>query len=81
MEFALVCTVLTCSAAACCQEEEEKRRKREKIWTRKFVLDRNKYGGHVVTIKALRENDSHSFRRYLRMSNDVFEGRMVTRSE
>ena len=61
VEDALVCTILACSAAVCCQEEEEKRRKRRKIWTRKFLLDRNKYGAHVVPVNALREKDPHSF--------------------
>ena len=61
VEDALVCTILACSAAVCCQEEEEERTKRRKLWTRKFLLDRNKYGAHVVTVYALRENDSHSF--------------------
>ena len=45
----------------CCQEEEEKQGKRRKIWTRKFLLDRSKYGAHVVTVNAIRENDPHSF--------------------
>ena len=81
VEDALACTILACSAAVCCQEEEGKRRKRRKVWTRKFLLDRNKYGAHVVTVNALRENGSHSFRIYLRMSSDVYEVRMVTRSE
>ena len=63
-----------------CQEEEEKRRKRTKIWTR-MLLDRNKNGAHVVTVNVLRESDPYSFRRYLRMSSDVYELRMITRSE
>ena len=65
VEDALVCTILVCSAAVCCQEEEEKRKKRRKIWTRKFLLDSNKYGAPAVTVYALRENDPHSFWRYL----------------
>ena len=63
-----------------CQEEEEKRRKRTKISTR-MLLDRNKNGAHVVTVNVLRESDPYSFRRYLRMSSDVYELRMITRSE
>ena len=61
VEDALFCTILACSAAVCCQEEEEKQGKRRKIWTRKFLLDRSKYGAHVVTVNAIRENDPHSF--------------------
>ena len=61
VEDALVCTKLAYSAAVYRQKEEEKRRKRRKIWTRKFLLDRNYYGGHVITVNALRENDPHSF--------------------
>ena len=45
------------------------------------MLDGNKYGAHVVTINALRENDAHSFGRYLRMSSEVYEVRMVICSE
>ena len=45
------------------------------------MLDGNKYGAHVATINALRENDPHSFGRYLRMSSEVYEVRMVTCSE
>ena len=68
MEDGLVCTILACSAAVCYQEEEEKQIK-------------NKYGAHVVTANALHENDLHSFQRYLQMSSDVYEVRIVTRSE
>ena len=32
----------------------------------------------MVTVNALRENDPHSFRRYLRLCSDVYEVRMVT---
>ena len=81
MEDGLVCTILACSAAVCCQKEEEKQRKCREIWTQKFFLDRNKYGTHVVTANALHENDLHSFQRYLQMSSDVYEVRIVTRSE
>ena len=47
----------------------------------KFLLGSNNYIAHVVTFNALRENDSHFFRKYLRMSRDVYEVSMVTRSE
>ena len=80
VEDASVCTKLACSAAVCRHKEEEKQRKRRKICTRKFLLDYNKYGAHVITVDALRENDPHSFQRYSRMSSDVYEVRMVTRS-
>ena len=46
-----------------------------------MLLDRNKNGAHVVTVNVLRESDPYSFRRYLRMSSDVYELRMITRSE
>ena len=49
VEDALVCTTLACSAVVYCQEVEEKRRQRMKIWTRKFLLDYNKYGAQVVS--------------------------------
>ena len=61
VEDALVCTILVCSAAVCCQEEEEKQRKCRKIWTRKFLLDRNNYEAHVVTDNTLGENGPHFF--------------------
>ena len=45
------------------------------------MLVHKKYGAHVVIVNAHREIDPHSFRRYFRMSSDVYEVRMVTRSE
>ena len=81
VEDALVCTTLVCSAVVYCQEVEEKRRQRMNIWTRKFLLDYNKYGAQVVTVNALRENDPHAFRRSLRMSSEVYEVHTITRSE
>ena len=56
-------------------------KKSRKIGTRKLLLVHKKYGAHVVIVNAHREIDPHSFRRYLRMSSDVYEVRMVTRSE
>ena len=72
VEDALVCTILACSATLSCQEEEEKQRKRRKIRRRELLLDRNKYGTHVVTVNGLRENDLHFFRRYLRKIYSLF---------
>ena len=81
VEDVLVFTILACLAAMCCQKEEEKQRKRRKIWTQKFLLHRNKYRAHMVTVNVFCENDPHSSRRYLQMTNDVDEVRMVTLSE
>ena len=64
VEDALVCPILACSATVCCQEEQERRSKCTKIWIQKLLLYGNKYGAHVVTVNALRENDVHSFRRF-----------------
>ena len=46
-----------------------------------LLLHGNKYGAHLATVNALRENDPHSFRRYLQMSSEVYQVRIVTCSE
>ena len=72
LEEALVCTILV-SSAAILHDEECKKRKKRTISVREFLQQRYRYGAHVVTVNALRENDPFSFRRYLRMSCDVYE--------
>ena len=72
VEKALVCTIIA-SAAAVIKEKERKKRKRRRIWVREFLQQRENHGAHVVTVNALRTNDPYSFRRYLRMSSEVYE--------
>ena len=73
VEEALICTILVTAASAFQENEVNKKRKRRSIWVRKFIQQRTTNGAHFVTVAALRENDPYSFRRYLRMSSDVYE--------
>lgn len=76
LDEALVCTILVTSAAILHEEESKKRKKRSKS-VRDFLQQRNMYGAHSVTVNVLREKDPYSFRRYLRMSSDVYEVKFV----
>ena len=76
LEEALVCTILVTSAVTLHNEESKKRKKRSKS-VRDFLQQRNIYGAHSVTVNVLREKDLYSFRRYLRMSSDVYEVKFV----
>ena len=52
-------------------------KKIKKKMKRDFLQQRNIYGAHSVTVNVLREKDPYSFRRYLRMSSDVYEVKFV----
>ena len=72
VEKALVCTIIA-SAAAVIKEKDRKVRRKRRIWVREFLQQRDNHGAHVVTVNTLRTNHPYSFRRYLRMTSEVYE--------
>ena len=71
LKEALICTILLSSAQII--QANKKKKKNRKVWVRKFLQQRERHGAHIITVNALRENDPYSFRRYLRMSSEVYE--------
>ena len=72
LEEALVCTLIA-STTAVIEEKNREKKKKKRIWVREFLQKRDKHGAHVVTVNALRTNDPYSFRRYIRISGEVYE--------
>ena len=72
LEKALVCTILIASAKIIQDQTNRKKKRKRSTWVRGFLQQRGRHGAHIVTVNALRENDLYYFRRYLRMSSDVY---------
>ena len=67
-EKAAICLLLVSSL-----EDEKRKRKNRKIWTREWLLKRERNSAYNTILAELRLKDVEEFRKYLRMNTESFE--------
>ena len=61
-----------CIIAILIAKRRRKRRNR-RVWTRKWILNRNNYGAYHQLLKELQMGDESSYKNFLRMDIDSFQ--------
>ena len=64
------------AAAACIiailMAKRRRKRRNRRVWTRKWILNRNSYGAYHQLLKELQMGDELSYKHFLRMDTESF---------